>query len=131
MGITSHMKALGAPLKNQNWSWGGVHSTGSVVLMVWAHEVEDKRWVRIYHAKDQDISHGKPERAKHIALIREGAKAYAVMCQQDITAAPAERMKAFDKHTVFELTELREDEVGNVWAYMANRIPVSQLMFGK
>lgn len=124
MSITNHMKTLGAPLKNSRNSFGGVREDGAVIIRVWAQDVKG-RWVRIYRAVEGDARPGESERAAHIALIRAGARAYAVMGQKDMGTGET---KTFDKETVFELTTLRVDEKGHTWAYMASRIPAHQLM---
>lgn len=124
MSISTHMAALGAPLKNSRWSWGATREDGSVVLRVWQHYVKG-RWVSVYRDV-ADNSLGRAERAAHLHDIRNGARAYAVM--QLGVDNKSEKLLSFDNRTVFEITALREDPNGEVWAYLGNRIPAHQLM---
>ncbi len=115
MGITDLFKKLGAPLKNQIWSWGAVSEGGDVYLRVWQDEfrtIDGKQTVRVTHHRtfenDRENS-GYKERLEHIELIRNGAKSFCVLClAKDVNSRPRE-IKDFDAKMIRVGGELIQD----------------------
>ena len=87
---------LKARLKNVRWSWGAMDDEGSVYLRVWEHEfrsIDGKRHALILRSPDaSDARPGRPgrrERENHVERIRQGAKAFCVVCRaRDPWATP-------------------------------------------
>ena len=80
MTITEFFVSLGAPLRNPVWSWGAVTPDESkVYLRVWQHEIESERYVKPVKGDTRKLGH--KERKKHAKLIKEGSKAYCILCE--------------------------------------------------
>lgn len=91
---------LGAPLSNFRWSWGSVRTDGTVFLRVWQDQLRRHDGLRFVRAtnvqaaeewKEQNHRYkpGYPERLGQVALIRQGAPCYLVMCEAvDVDARP-------------------------------------------
>ncbi len=62
MGITELFEKLGAPLKNQIWSWGAVSEEGDVYLRVWQDRfriIDGKQTVQVLHHRAFEKGRGK------------------------------------------------------------------------
>jgi hypothetical protein len=125
--------SLGAPLKNDRWSWGAVRrSDGVVFLMVWQDEckiIGDIRAVRLLNGMRGEKTYsqmGHNERMAHLDLIRAGASAYLVMCKAVDATAPTRTIEHLNHRELFVLGQLHYDGV-DTWAEMAGRVPTSAL----
>ncbi len=92
MSITAVFKELGAPLRNQRWSWGAESKDGfQIYLRVWEDEIEadgNERFVNPLGWDDR-ARHGLNERERHVEQIRQGAEAFCIVCRaRDVSASP-------------------------------------------
>lgn len=115
MSITALFKKLGAPLKNQVWSWGAVSEGGDLYLRIWQDEFrkfDGKQTVRVTHhrAFENDPENlGYKERLEHVDKIRLGAKSFCVLClAKDVNGHPRE-IKDFDAKMIRVGGELIQD----------------------
>lgn len=122
--ITRLFELLGAPLKNNRWSWGAVRNDGSVVLRVWRteiYETEDDDWVIIDRNNDNNCN-GKIERKKHISLIQKGAPCYAIICK----GHEEKKIVDFDKDNLWVIDRIKEIE-GDVCGHIQGKLPINNL----
>ena len=126
MSPSAFFKRLQAPLLNVQWSWGAMRPDGTVILRVWGDETDkvgDKRFVRLMNHRRfrGTANNGYNERVRHVATIKAGADAYAVMCNAVDPGAEPREIKSFDDRSLIRLGEIREIE-GDEWAEMKERI---------
>ena len=69
MGFQKFFEYLGARLKAQ-WSWGSVATSGDIFLAVWEADMDRAKNRVLVFDSEPDRSHGLPERASHLQLIR-------------------------------------------------------------
>src|SRR3954471_5598817 len=90
---------LGAPLRNDRWSWGGINPrTEQLFLRVWEDErkvVDGLPCVLIQAKSWKTGSAGRPERARQIELMRNGMQAYGVVCVAHDVNAPRRTIRSF------------------------------------
>lgn len=123
MNQSNFFKALGAPLTNVRWSWGGIRRDGSVVLRVWRDQMKDGR-VCILHPlgpEGQKHNPGYHERIRHIGLIKAGAKCYLVMCTAKDVTAWSRTIASFETEFVYEAGRLLEVN-GKYWVELGRAL---------
>ena len=132
MDITDLFKKVGAPLKNDRWSWGAVSEGGDVYLRVWQDEfrtIDGKQTVRVTAHKEFENDPknlGYNERLKHVDKIRAGAKSFCILClAKDPNSQPRE-IKDFDDKEIFVGGELIQDGE-DCWLELTQRIKVDEL----
>jgi len=133
MSLTEMFASLGAPLKNQRWSWGAERSEDAVVfLRVWQDEcdkINDRRAVRItansYFA-DKPNNLGNIERLKHVELIRSGRTTFLIMCAAVDPKAEPRVISQFNEREVFIGGAIIEHD-GDTWIELSSRKPVSEV----
>jgi len=117
MSILSHTefmeRRLNAPMKNIQWSYGAVDSTGVVYLKIWLNEIKNYDGTRYSRVMWPNVNKKKPgmdERIKHIELIKNGAKAFGLICIKDEDSEKL-KVKEYRSEYVIELiNEFREEE---------------------
>jgi hypothetical protein len=133
MTLTSLFKYLNAPLTNQRWSWGAARaSDGAVFLRVWQDEViksGQRRLARVTANaafEGNEANPGYAERLRHVDLIRNGAKAYVIMCAAvDVQASPR-AIATFNEKEVFVGGNIAETN-GEWWLELVSRQPVQSV----
>jgi hypothetical protein len=87
MSLTGLFEELDAPLANNRWSWGAVREQDQAVfLRVWQDgckklpEFGAGYFAWVANAPYTNNSLGESERNRHIELIKNGAKAYVIIC---------------------------------------------------
>lgn len=100
---------LNAPLHNAVWSWGAVRpSDGVVFLRCWSdtlRRIDGQGYVEIQWP-ETEVRKSKPgwvERNRHIDLMNEGHRAYAVIVTAKNTNANPRQIAFFNASEVFEL----------------------------
>lgn len=132
MNINSFfIDTLGAQLRNIRWSWGAVDRLSHrVFLRIWKDGSKRKNGKEYFHiARDVPLgrSPGFKERHEHVALIRNGAEGYGIICVAvDAGATEARRIKSFDDQVLVRLGKITEDG-GDTWAEVIGRIAVADL----
>jgi hypothetical protein len=132
MNITTFFKRLGAPLKSQRWSWGGVAPDGNVFLRVWQGEttkVDGKNYVLLTNrARFEGTKNlGYEERLSHIRMLEGGARGYCIFCEpKDPEGVPRELKSYVDTH-LFPAGELIEHQ-GDIWLEFGPRVPVEPFL---
>jgi hypothetical protein len=129
MNQSDFFKALGAPLANTRWSWGGIRADGSLVLRVWQDEVKGLKVCVLRPLVEEEIAHnpGYKERLEHLEMIEDGASSYMVMCRAVDTKVRPRTIKDFDQQDVFVGGALTRVD-GEFWLELAGRIPARTLM---
>lgn len=127
MSITKFFGSLGAPLKNQRWSWGSERADGAVFLRVWKSEtdfIDGRLCVRLTdrHIFEGTKNLGYRERISHIQRIREGATAYCIFCEPLDPAVEPKTIRTFIDTHLFPGTALVEHG-GEVWLEFGPRVP--------
>ena len=124
-------EVLGAPLRNQRWSWGAVHpQTGQIFLRVWEHDIEhdgDGERVSIMWEGASKRSSGYQERLEQIELLRGGAGGFGVVCKADgADAGPPRTTRSMDQRVLLRFGKVFE-EGSRVFARIVDRVPVDEL----
>jgi len=123
-------KRLGAPLKNQRWSWGGVReSDRTVFLRVWQDgtmNIDNKRYIWVADKECEKSDLGSKERLSHVELIKSGYKCYMVMCQAVDTEASPRAVARFNRKELFVGGELIEKD-GAYWMEFVDRISIGEI----
>src|SRR5205814_516073 len=108
MNQTDFFAMLGAPLNNYRWSWGAVRPKDKTVfLKVWTDQVQANGptdYVKVtFHARfrEKPNDHRHRERLEHVALIRDGAPCFLIMCEAKDPDARPRKMKTFDESNVY------------------------------
>ena len=93
MTISAFFHSLGASLNNTRWSWGAEHpKTGDIYFRVWTDELATIQGVMCarltHHAAftSKPSDNGYRERQEHVAKVKQGAKAYVVLCHDPARA---------------------------------------------
>lgn len=132
MNITSLFKRLGAPLKNQRWSWGSVSPHGTVFLRVWQGEttkVNGKHYVLLTNRErfEGKGDLGYEERLLRIQMLERGATGYCIFCEpKDPEGVPRE-LKSFVETDLFPVGELIEHQ-GDIWLQFGPRVPIAPFL---
>lgn len=118
MNVTRFFQdVLQSPLANARWSWGSVREDKNrVYLRVWKDEIDQDsrgRFVLVLRMPAHESSTGYHERRKHLQLIKEGARAYGIICiDQRQDGGSPRRIKAVVEDRVLALGELFDNERG-------------------
>lgn len=130
--LVSRSKAFelrGVPLRNPRWSWGGIRNDGSIVLTIWAKDIEVEGNRRRYLLYGQSSSGdrllastpGGRERLAHCeaALARgeaEGLLVYGERRGQDLPPDEPSRISGADPYTMLRFrVEKDGDKYWAVW----------------
>ncbi len=118
-------RTLGAPLKNDRWSWGAINeSTGQLFLRVWADERQTVDGVHCYLIKENSwasTSRGSPERQRQIEMMKDGTQAFGVVCvARDIHAA-RRTIESFDSDSLVKFGPVIERD-GSTYATIAGQV---------
>ena len=125
---------LGAPLANTRWSWGAVRmSDGAIFLRVWQDETMNRgnrEFVRVaaneYFQKNAPKNLGYRERLNHLALVRNGARSYMIICVAiDVDATPR-AVKSFNSDELYVGGQLIDVD-GDFWLEIVGRVPVQDV----
>lgn len=135
MSITALFERLGAPLKNQRWSWGSEASDGTIFLRVWQGEttrIGGKFYVRLTdrHIFEGKNNRGYEERVAHVQRIREGASVYCIFCEPVDPVAEPKTIKAIIDTHLFPGLSLIEHE-GEAWLEFGMRVPIAPFLAAK
>ena len=122
---------LGANPRNPRWSWGAVDPVANrVFLRLWEDDIESMlvgERIVLSRIQARSQSHGFAERRAHIARIRDGATAYAVLgCPLDPHTSGRRRIESFDDRILLVLGDITEEH-GTIYAHISRRIAVSEL----
>lgn len=122
---TFFRRTLGAPLRNDRWSWGAMNeSTGQLYLRVWADQREEVDGVPCFLLKEHSwatTSRGSPERQRQIELMKQGAQAFGVVCVARNIHAPHRTIKNFDSESLVRLGSPIE-RGGSTYAIIAGQV---------
>lgn len=119
--VSQVFRRIGAPLKNMRWSWGAVSDNGDVYLKVWADEfdrVDGRLWARLtrHSAFAQNPGHpGWLERKRHVAMVQQGAKSFAIKCRAKDTNANPRTIASIDDKRLFIGGAVCTDSEGDSW----------------
>lgn len=132
MNITSLFKRLGAPLKNQRWSWGAVSPDGAVFLRVWQSEttmLNGNHYVVLTNRArfEGSKNRGYKERLRHIDLLEGGAKGYCVFCEPKKRTGVQRVLKSYVDSYLYPTGELIEHQ-GDVWIEFGPRVPIAPFL---
>lgn len=125
---------LRANLRNPRSRGATDELTNRVFLRVWKHGIESVQdGERVHVADDEprlDSSGYKAnfnERHKHLALIRNGAAGFGVVCTAvDSETTNARKIDTFDKTTLLQLGTFSKED-GRTYAHIDARVPVGEL----
>lgn len=128
MSLTQHFEKLGAPLKNNRWSWGAVRATdGAIFLRVWQDQkirIDGKTYMMASHHEayiGNERSPGYRERLEQLELARSGVQVYMIICiVKDADELPR-KIDSFIEDDLFVGGKLIEHE-GDTWIEQAGRI---------
>ena len=122
MTTTDLFEQLGAPLRNNIWSWGAVSPTGVVYLRVWADRIRTiggAKHVQLTHNAGSTRSPGWRERRNHVDIIQKkhSTRVVCIVCTVRDPKATPRTIAGFDSHTVLcgYGDDLYEDQVGDFW----------------
>ena len=124
MNKTTFCKLLGVELANTRWSWGGTRPDGSLVLIVWADEIQQNRAMVKCHS--DDASPGNEERRRHLELLSDGALCYIAIALDD-GSGRHQTIGKLRTDYLFNGINLTTDEDGNQWLDLGERIPMRDL----
>jgi hypothetical protein len=111
-GINAFFRdVLGASFANARWSWGGVdHERRRVFLRVWQDDIADesdgRRSIQVLRKAQTKSRPGWNGRVRHIELIREGYRAFGVMCER--AQRDNSTIVRFDADEVLELATVTD-----------------------
>ena len=122
---------LGANLRNPRWSWGAVDPiTNRVFLRVWQDDIElleDGERVGVASDEPRRDSNGFAERHAHLALMRNGAEGFGIICTAvDPNTDEVRRIAHFNTTTLLRLGKLTR-ESGRTFAHIDARVPVAEV----
>lgn len=132
MNITPFFQnVLGAKLNNPRQSWGAIDSVNNrVFLRIWEDQrkkVGNIETVQVYWKIHRNNSHGYKERLKQLEAIKNGSKAFGVLCEAaDINPIRERRIKKFDEANLFLLGDFSEDDQF-IYAEIVGKILVEDL----
>jgi hypothetical protein len=133
MSISDFFKKLGAELRNNRWSWGGVRKDGSIVLRVWQDETIKRDGYLLARLtyndkfKDNPDNLGFRERNEHVGLIESGKTAILVMCKAEDPEQEPRNIAAFNRREVFTGSSIEKLD-DDYWIRIDERIPVKSLI---
>ena len=133
MSVSDLFKKLGAELRNNRWSWGGIRKDGTVVLRVWQDETmkrDGKLSIRLTYnnwLKDDPENLGLKERSEHVDLILSGSSALLVMCRATDPEQEPRSIDSFNEREVFKGSILQEFD-GDYWIQIDERLTVKSLI---
>lgn len=114
---------LDTPLRNVRGSWGAYNpDLNAVVLRIWSDEIVDDE-ILVMRATDPGARWGHKERGDHLALIRRGARGFAVLC--DAADRSHAAIRRYDAQSLLVLGQLYEDHLGNWTAALNGTLPVA------
>jgi hypothetical protein len=118
-------RTLGAPLKNDRWSWGAINeSTGQLFLRVWADERQAVDGVPCYLIKENSwasTSRGSPERQRQIEMMKDGTQAFGVVCVAKDIHAARRTIESFDSDSLVKFGPVIE-RGGSTYATIAGQV---------
>jgi len=124
---------LKAPLANIRWSWGAVRrNSGQVFLRVWADQIDETSRparVSILRVDWKKRNPGHPERERHVAALRNGAKGYGVVCTVVDKDASRRKIASFDDKYLLTFGRVLERN-GHMSAEITGRIAVADVTMG-
>lgn len=131
MTITRFYKeVLGANLKNNRWSWGAFDPvTNRIFLRLWEDQIESDGTSERIHVLWRDPTRSSPgysERVGHLQAMKDGTKAYGVLCSAGGTTTGSRRIQSFIEDYLLELGEFSEED-GHVYSEVVHRIPTATL----
>lgn len=134
MKISQFFEArLGAKLRNSRWSWGAIDGHGRVFLRVWEdtiRTVDGRDQILVGHKRvrsEAQRNYGFEERLEHIALIRNGAEGFGVLCTAfDTTTHGPRKIKRFDENQLLRFGTVHE-EGDLTYALIEARFPVREI----
>lgn len=126
--ITQFFKQdLGAPLNNQQWSWGALDERGRVFLRVWQNDWEQKARRCLAIAPEWSNSLGFNEREKHLSLIEGGSPGYLIVCNGEVNASTGKVfIKEYREDKVFPIASI-ERAGDNAFARWSDPVTVASL----
>lgn len=133
MSISDFFKKLGAELRNNRWSWGGIREDGSIVLRIWQDETIKRDGYLLARLtyndkfKDNPDNLGFRERSEHVRLVESGNTAILVMCKAEDPEQEPRNIASFNKREVFTGSSLEKVD-GDYWIRIEERIPVKSLI---
>lgn len=135
MNQTDYFERLGAPLRNNRWSWGAVRPTdGAVFVRVWKDQLMMEehsgrpvgRLTRHAAYIGRTNHPGYRERLKHVDLIRNGVPCYLILCEAVDPKESPRKIRQFDTDQVFRGGQVKEIE-GDSWVEVLDRVPIEQI----
>ena len=124
---------LKAPLANIRWSWGAVRrNSDQVFLRVWADQIDETirpAQVSILRVDWKKRNPGHPERERHVAALRNGAKGYGVVCTAVDRDAPKRQIASFDDKYLLTFGSVLERD-GQLSAEITGRVAVADVTMG-
>ena len=113
MSQSALFKKLRAPLVNNRWSWGSIGENGDVILRVWLDECknfEGKTYARItyyskFNGREDDL--GYNERLRHVEMLRNGSRAFMVMCVAKDDKEVPRVVKSYNDEEIFKANAIR------------------------
>jgi len=131
--VTKLFESLGAPLKNQRWSWGAVDANGTIFLRVWQNEKQPSpesgqpMYQLTSHQCFGDGSNpGYNERDEHIALFEQGAKCFLVIVHGPAPIQPcaSRSIVGVKSDALFPMVKLHRDESGDYWGEVGKPVKI-------
>jgi hypothetical protein len=123
--MSSLFSELNAPLRNSLWSWGSVReSDRTVFLRVWEEgyrKIDDRRCVWVCDTDGSNQTLGGNERRRQVELIKEGYRAFMIMCKSE--DGNCEKVIHFNDEQLFVAGRLIEFE-GQMYLEYLGRIDV-------
>jgi putative restriction endonuclease len=121
---------LGAPFKNQRWSWGAENiNTGQVFLRLWSDDtrpIDGQNAIWVSQDGAASSSPGMNERRAHVSLLRNGREGYGVLCERASNAQGPSVIASFDEKHLLRLGPLI-DRDGRIYALILARQPSEDL----
>ncbi len=134
MGISELFKELDAPLHNIMWSWGAIRELDKTVfLRVWQegtakNKLDKKYYTWICDTNENNKTPGKNERRRQVSLIKNGYRAYMIMCESE--DGNCEKIKDYNAKELLVGGQLIEID-GAILLENIGRIPVQEMRLKK
>lgn len=133
--LSALFKRIGAPFKNNRWSWGAMHeASGSVIFRVWqdGSKTIDGKWYyelsnRDWESQFDGDNVGLNERRKHLDHTLEIGKCFFVICTAEDPEASPRSIKVFTSSRIFVADNVREID-GDYFAEMSSAIDVKDFI---
>lgn len=133
MTLSQFFKAIGAPLKNNRWSWGALsHDRRSIFLRIYDDEIrkfDGKQYVQVTAFEKFALTSnlGWNERLDHLKKVKAGKSVYLISCvAKDVTQTPR-KVKYFDADMLWEGGSLLYKE-GDFWLELKDRVNVTPFL---